>query len=67
MGEKAEAFTSVLFLVNWVKSGKTPPLPMDRLIELGFRLDIFPVSRLLVATHSIQKILDHKLLPVGSS
>ena len=79
MEEKAEAFTAVPLLVNRVESGKISPLSMDRSKELGFRLDIFPLSTLRAATHSIQKILDqmrphsppmpimdHKLLPLAS-
>ena len=79
MEEKAEAFTAVPLLVNRVESGKIPPLSMERSKELGFRLDIFPVSTLRAATRSIQKILDQmrphgppmpimdqKLLPLDS-
>lgn len=53
----AEAFRDVPLLFNWVESGKTPPVPLERLKELGFRLIIFPVSTLLAATHSIREVL----------
>jgi 2,3-dimethylmalate lyase len=54
----AEAFArDVPLLFNWVESGKTPPVPLKRLKDLGFRLVIFPVSTLLAATRSIQEIL----------
>ena len=53
----AEAFPEVPLLFNWVESGKTPPVPLERLKELGFRLIIFPVSTLLAATRSIREIL----------
>jgi 2,3-dimethylmalate lyase len=54
----AEAFArDVPLLFNWVESGKTPPVPLKRLKDLGFRLVIFPVSSLLAATRSIQEIL----------
>jgi 2-methylisocitrate lyase-like PEP mutase family enzyme len=54
----AETFArDVPLLFNWVESGKTPPVPLERLSELGFRLVIFPVSTLLAATRAIQGIL----------
>src|SRR5919202_1459181 len=53
----AEAFPDVPLLLNWVESGKTPPVPLERLKELGFSLIIFPVSTLLAATRSVQEIL----------
>jgi 2,3-dimethylmalate lyase len=54
----AEAFAGdVPLLFNWVESGKTPPVPLKRLKDLGFRLVIFPVSTLLAATRYIQEIL----------
>src|ERR687885_1311192 len=53
----AEAFPEVPLLFNWVESGKTPPMPLERLKALGFSLIIFPVSTLLAATRSIREIL----------
>ena len=53
----AEAFPDVPLLFNWVESGKTPPVELERLKELGFRLIIFPVSALLAATRSIKDVL----------
>src|SRR5215210_5151431 len=44
----AEAFPGVPQLFNWVDGGRTPPLGLDRLRELGFALVIFPLSALLV-------------------
>jgi 2,3-dimethylmalate lyase len=74
----SEAFArDVPLLFNWVESGKTPPVPLERLSELGFRLVIFPVSTLLAATRAIQGILSRirtdgspielvdELLPLG--
>ena len=73
----AEAFPEVPLLFNWVESGKTPPMPLERLKELGFSLIIFPVSTLLAATRSIREVLARirtdgspisvmdQLLPVG--
>ncbi len=45
-------------LFNWVEGGKTPPLSLKRLQELGFRLVIFPVSTLLAATAAMRGVLD---------
>jgi 2-methylisocitrate lyase-like PEP mutase family enzyme len=53
----AEAFPNVPLLFNWLEGGKTPPMKLERLKELGFRLIIFPVSTLLTATQSIQEAL----------
>ncbi len=53
----AEAFPDVPLLFNWIESGKTPPVPLERLKELGYRLIIFPVSALLAATRSVQEVL----------
>jgi len=74
----AEAFPDVPLLFNWVESGKTPPVPLERLKELGFRLIIFPVSTLLAATRSVREVLariytdgspiqimEDQLLPLG--
>ncbi len=74
----AEAFPDVPLLFNWVESGKTPPVPLERLKELGYRLIIFPVSALLAATRSVQEVLaqmraegspisvmEERLLPLG--
>jgi 2-methylisocitrate lyase-like PEP mutase family enzyme len=74
----AEAFPGVPLLFNWVESGKTPPVSLERLKELGFRLIIFPVSTLLAATRSVREVLariyadgspiqimEDQLLPLG--
>ncbi len=53
----SEAFPDVPLLFNWVESGKTPPVSLERIKELGFRLVIFPISTLLAATRSVQEIL----------
>jgi 2-methylisocitrate lyase-like PEP mutase family enzyme len=49
------AGTPLLF--NWAEGGKTPPLPYDRLRELGFAIVIFPISTLLTATTAIREAL----------
>jgi 2,3-dimethylmalate lyase len=42
---------------NWAEGGKTPPLPHERLVELGFALVIMPITTLLVATRAMQLAL----------
>jgi 2-methylisocitrate lyase-like PEP mutase family enzyme len=53
----AEAFPDVPLLFNWVESGKTPPVELERLRELGYRLIIFPISTLLAATGAMKETL----------
>jgi 2,3-dimethylmalate lyase len=53
----AGAFPDTPLLFNWVEGGKTPMLGLDRVRELGFRLVIFPVTTLLVATHAVGEAL----------
>jgi 2,3-dimethylmalate lyase len=42
---------------NWAEGGKTPPLPYDRLAELGFNLVLMPITTLLAATRAMQSAL----------
>ncbi len=42
---------------NWAEGGRTPPLPLARLSELGFALVLFPIGTLLAATAGIQALL----------
>jgi 2,3-dimethylmalate lyase len=42
---------------NWAEGGRTPPLPLARIAELGFALVIFPIGTLLAATAGIQNLL----------
>jgi carboxyvinyl-carboxyphosphonate phosphorylmutase len=53
----ARAFAGVPLLFNWAEGGKTPPVPLDRLTELGYRIVIFPISTLLAATTAMRRIL----------
>ncbi|MFC4001612.1 oxaloacetate decarboxylase [Prauserella oleivorans] len=43
---------------NWAEGGRTPPMPLDRIAELGFSLVIFPIGTLLAATAGIRSLLD---------
>jgi 2,3-dimethylmalate lyase len=49
----AEAFPDTPLLFNWVDGGRTPPLDLARLRELGFALVIFPLSALLVTSAAV--------------
>ena len=42
---------------NWAEGGRTPPLSMDRMAELGFALVIYPIGTLLAATAGIRSLL----------
>jgi 2,3-dimethylmalate lyase len=53
----ARAFPNVPLLFNWAEGGKTPPVPLARLKELGYRIVIFPISALLSATKAIRAAL----------
>jgi 2-methylisocitrate lyase-like PEP mutase family enzyme len=53
----AESLRGIPTLFNWAEGGKTPPVPLSRLREFGFRIVIFPISTLLVTAQAIGKIL----------
>ncbi|HWF37320.1 MAG TPA: isocitrate lyase/PEP mutase family protein [Candidatus Acidoferrales bacterium] len=55
--EVARAFPQVPLLFNWAEGGKTPPMPFDRLKELGYRLIIFPISALLVVAKAVREVM----------
>ncbi len=55
--EAARAFPGVPLLFNWAEGGKTPPIGLDRLRELGYRIVIFPISTLLAATSGMRRVL----------
>ncbi|WP_448616269.1 isocitrate lyase/PEP mutase family protein [Modestobacter sp. URMC 112] len=42
---------------NWAEGGRTPPLPLERIAELGFALVIYPIGTLLAATAGIRSVL----------
>jgi carboxyvinyl-carboxyphosphonate phosphorylmutase len=43
---------------NWAEGGRTPPIPLARIAELGFALVLFPIGTLLAATAGIRALLD---------
>jgi 2,3-dimethylmalate lyase len=53
----AKELAGVPLLFNWAEGGKTPPVPLDRLRKLGFRLVICPISALLAATSAVRSVL----------
>ena len=53
--EVARAFPGVPLLFNWAEGGKTPPIGLDRLRELGYQIVIFPISTLLAATSGMRE------------
>jgi 2,3-dimethylmalate lyase len=55
--EAARTFPDVPLLFNWAEGGKTPPIGLDRLRELGYRIVIFPISTLLAATAAMRRVL----------
>jgi len=57
VAQVARAFPNVPLLFNWAEGGKTPPMPLERLKELGYRLIIFPISAVLTAAKAVRGIL----------
>lgn len=53
----ATELKGIPLVFNWAEGGKTPPLPYERLKELGYKLIIMPISTLLVATRAMQEAL----------
>jgi len=53
----AESFKGIPLLFNWAEGGKTPPIPYEKLKELGFKIIIFPISTLLATTKAIREVL----------
>jgi 2-methylisocitrate lyase-like PEP mutase family enzyme len=53
----ASVFADTPLLFNWAEGGNTPPVPRERLRELGYAIVIFPISTLLIATVSIRQAL----------
>ncbi len=53
-----ETFPDTPLLYNWVENGKTPPLSLDEIRTLGYKLVIFPVSLLFNATHAMLATLE---------
>jgi carboxyvinyl-carboxyphosphonate phosphorylmutase len=52
----ARAFPDVPLLFNWAEGGKTPPLPLARIRELGYRIVIFPIGALMAAANAVRTL-----------
>jgi 2,3-dimethylmalate lyase len=63
--EAVRAFPGVPLLFNWAEGGKTPPISLDRVKELGYRIVIFPIGTLLAATGAMRRIL-HEIARAGT-
>jgi len=53
----AGAFPDVPLMFNWAEGGRTPPIGLERLRALGYRVVIFPIGTLLAATAAMRGIL----------
>ncbi len=42
---------------NWAEGGRTPPISLERIAELGFSLVIYPIATLLAATAAVRSVL----------
>lgn len=66
VAEVARAFPGVPLLFNVIEGGRTPPVPYERLKELGYRIVIFSITTLLAATTAVRHVLE-KMRADGSS
>jgi carboxyvinyl-carboxyphosphonate phosphorylmutase len=53
----ARTFAGIPLLFNWAEGGRTPPVTLARLGELGFRIVIFPIGALLSAATAVRSFL----------
>jgi carboxyvinyl-carboxyphosphonate phosphorylmutase len=58
VAQVARALPDVPLLFNWAEGGKTPPIPLARLKELGYRIVIFPIGALLAAATAVRALAD---------
>jgi 2,3-dimethylmalate lyase len=56
VAQVARAFPDVPLLFNWAEGGKTPPLPLARIQELGYRIVIFPIGALMAAANAVRAL-----------
>jgi 2-methylisocitrate lyase-like PEP mutase family enzyme len=42
---------------NWAEGGRTPPITLERITELGFSLVLYPIATLLAATSAVRAVL----------
>lgn len=53
----ASELSDIPLVFNWAEGGKTPPLTLSEITELGFAMVIMPISTLLAATQAMQAVL----------
>ena len=53
-----QALPDIPLLFNWADTAKTPPLPLNQIRGLGYKLVIFPVSLLFATTHAMLQLLE---------
>jgi len=53
----ANELAGIPLVFNWVEGGKTPPLSIERLRELGYAMVIMPIGTLLAATQAMRAAL----------
>jgi 2-methylisocitrate lyase-like PEP mutase family enzyme len=53
----AELAGEMTLVFNWAEGGRTPPLELARIAELGFAMVIFPIGALLAATAGVRSLL----------
>lgn len=54
----AQLHDTAPLVFNWAEGGRTPPVTLARLADLGFSLVLFPIGTLLAATAGIRSLLD---------
>jgi 2-methylisocitrate lyase-like PEP mutase family enzyme len=52
----AERFRGAMLVANMVEDGKTPMLSASELTALGYRLILFPISSLLAAARTVERV-----------
>ncbi len=48
---------SIPLVFNWVEGGKTPPLEIDEIAQLGFAAVIMPISTILASAQAMVDVL----------
>ena len=57
MEKVCRRFSQVPLVVNMVEGGKTPFLPAQDLLDLGFRVAIYPATAVLAGAYQMKKVL----------
>jgi 2-methylisocitrate lyase-like PEP mutase family enzyme len=55
----ATALDGHTLLLNWLEGGRTPPLGIDRIRQLGFAVLIFPIGSVLAMTAALREHLEY--------